>query len=245
MVSTGPLLRTMKSSLQGSQSVPGRLYPTVRFVLNSTNTHKKIKNELSRVERIIRNIDINVFLSREYKDDLEWWTLGKIVVLLENSDLTFPVFAEKRNPPDPDFITYASDHKFYKYVEVTEVLNPQRYRSHEYANKIERKVPNKPNIELIESLKTRIKQKLNMKYGADSWLFIYFNMTYSNLSLFGNWERLLLFHVTQWLQKKEIDFSNCSYERIFVTNSSGKALIQIYPNTTTIIPENNEIAKQT
>ena len=202
---------------------------------------KIISEELKRVEELINNINGKIYQSREYKDDLEWWVLGKISGILKKYKMPYPVYAEKKTPPDPDFKTYDNSRIKFKYIEITEVLDPDRRRSDEYKRENpynEIILADEPNIELLHELKKRIKLKLLKIYGTDTWLFIYFDISYSHLSIHGYWHRMILTNIRSWKEKNEINLNDQIYERIFITNSSAKSLVMIYPKIQIIKPEN-------
>ena len=195
-----------------------------------------IQNELARVEDIISEIDGEIYQDQKYKVDLEWWALGNMTKILNNASLPYPSYAEKREPPDADFKACNQDKNFFKWIEITEVLEPGRKRSKEYKNG-SREMSEQPNIELWQSLKQRIKDKLNKDYGVGCWLLIYFNIIYGHISQYGTWHSGLLNNVNSWIQSGDLSFSNCQFEQILILNSSGKALVSIYPKTEVISPE--------
>lgn len=202
---------------------------------------KIISEELKRVEELINSINGKIYQNRKYKDDLEWWVLGKISEILKKHNMPYPTYAKKKLPPDPDFKTYDNSRNIFKYIEITEVLDPDRRRSDEY--KIENPhneiiLADEPNIELLQELKKRINAKLLKRYGTDTWLFIYFDISYSHLSIYGYWHRMISTNIRLWKEKYEINLYDQIYERIFITNSSAKSLVMIYPEIHTIKPEN-------
>lgn len=203
---------------------------------------KIIKSELNKVEKLIDQINGEVFLDRKYKNDLEWWILGRITSLLRGKGVDSPVYAEKRDPPDPDFFTYSKRKKLFHPIEITEVIDSNRKRSKEYANKIYRKNHSEPNLVLWNSLKNRLNDKFLKFYGKDCWLLIYFDIIYGHISLFGYWDRAILNHITSWNNNKEINLKSSPYEKIYITNSSATALVQIFPKLITVIPENIKVA---
>ncbi len=198
-----------------------------------------ISKELKRVEKLINTINGKIFRNRRYKDDLEWWVLGKISEILKMSSLPYPIYAEKKSPPDPDFLTYDKSRNIFKYIEITEVLEPTRKRSDEY-----REMPNEeiiledePNAKLSLELMERIKAKLLKRYGKNTWLFIYFDISYSSISPYGYWHKALMTNLKVWKENKEINLNDQIYKRIFITDAPAEALIQIYPKIQTIKPE--------
>lgn len=205
---------------------------------------KKISTELNRVQNLILRIRGNIYKKREHKDDLEWWILGRVSQLLKQKGLHSPHFAEKAMPPEADFITYGKDRKYFRPIEITEVLPPGRKRSQEYTEatgRIRRIEKKETGIELWESLKGRIKKKLLRKYEENSWLLIYFNILYMNISMYGHWDRAISNQVASWLEAGDIDFSNGNYERVYVIDSAGNALVCIHPEIEVIVPESTNL----
>ena len=195
-----------------------------------------IQNELTRVVNNISKIDGDIYQDRKYKVDLEWWALGNMTKILNKASLPYPSYAEKREPPDADFESCNQDKKFFKWIEITEVLEPERKRSKEYKNG-NRQMHDQPNVELWQSLKQRIEDKLNKDYGVDCWLLIYFDIIYGHISHYGTWHSGLLNNVNSWIQSGELSFSDCQFEQILILNSSGKALVSIYPSMNVISAE--------
>lgn len=197
---------------------------------------KIIDHELERVENLIDQINGDIF-QREYENDLEWWILGKIVTLLSKDSIDYPIYAEKMKPHNPDFLTYSENKNKFKPIEITEVIDPKRKRSDEYKNKISRKILEAPNLDLWNSLKICLKKKFQKKYEPECWLFIYFDIIYPHISFHGYWDRAIRHHIESWNDKNEITLECSPYEKIFITNSSASALVQIYPDWITIIKE--------
>jgi hypothetical protein len=128
---------------------------------------KNISEELKRVKELINNINGKIYQNREYKDDLEWWVLGKISEILKKHNMSYPAYAEKKLPPDPDFKTYDNSRNIFKYIEITEVLDPNRRRSDEYKRENPHNeiiLADELNIELLQELKKRIEEKLLKRY---------------------------------------------------------------------------------
>ena len=185
---------------------------------------------------IISQINGEIYQNQKYKADLEWWVLGNMTKILNNASLPYPSYAEKREPPDADFESFNQNNKLFKWIEITEVLEPDRKRSKEYKNG-SREMSEQPNIELWQSLKQRILDKLNKDYGVDCWLLIYFDIIYGHISHYGTWHSGLLNNVSSWIQSGELSFSDCQFEQILILNSSGKALVSIYPRMKVISAE--------
>jgi len=201
---------------------------------------KIIEDELKRVSLLIEKINGAIYLDRKYKDDLEWWVLGKTAELLKSSNEIFPKFADKLLPPEPDFITFDENGNKFNQIEVTEVINPNRKRSDECKKLFKIKLSNpdnKININLLNALQEQLNKKLLMKYEDNCWLLVYFNIFYSQISPYGYWHRLIISSVKNWFETKSCDISDCSYDKILVINSGGGAMVELYPKLNVIITE--------
>ena len=201
---------------------------------------KKIIDELKRVSLLIKKINGDIYLDRKYKDDLEWWVLGKMTELLKASNEQYPVYADKLFPPEPDFITYDVNRNKFNPIEVTEVIDPKRKRSDEYKNSFKLDhtiVDSETNIGLWNTLKQRLNNKFLHKYENDCWLLIYFDITYSKISPYGYWHRAIINKAKIWFESKKCNTANCSYEKILVINSGGGAIVSLYPQLNVISSE--------
>ena len=174
---------------------------------------KTIKSKLNIVKRLIEQINGDIFLERKYKNDLEWWILGRIATLLKKKGIDSPIYAEKKEPPNPDFLTYSDNKKLFKPIEITEVIDLKRKRSYEYKNKIPRETQEIPNLDLWNSLKICLKKKFLKKYEPDCWLFIYFDIIYPHISIHGYWDRAIRHYIESWNDKNEINLESSPYEK--------------------------------
>lgn len=188
---------------------------------------KNIIDELERVIKLIRNINGKIY-NREYKDDLEWWVLGKVIKILQERAKEQPVYAKKADPPNADFITFDKQKNNFKSVEITEIMPPERKRTLEYTTENFRN-RNNPNVGLWLQLKDRLKNKLLKDYGKGCWLFIYFNIKYGDITPYGYWERGLKYHFDTWINANQLSFKNCKYEKILILDSKGEGLVSLFP----------------
>lgn len=204
--------------------------------------------ELKRVLDLSKENRGEFVISREYKDDREWWILGHFVKLMKSNSKRFPTYAIKTKPNDPDFLTYYKNKKSFKPIEISEILEPDRKRGKEYKRSVEiitpyieevKKVP-----EVWSSFKERLKKKFQKIYEKDCWLLLHHNISYSKITGgSGFWHNTVLANIEEWMKTGKIDFSKSTYEKIFVLNSSGKALIKIFPKFQIIAPERNNKGK--
>ena len=199
-----------------------------------------ICEKLLQIEKLIE-LSTQVHIGRQYKDELEWWVLGRIVKILKENNLPFPIHAEKRNPPDADFITYDDKFKIFKPMELTEVIESGRRRSDEYKKDKKNDKNNDNSVsEFVkkidkpwETFINNLREKCLMRYENNCWLLVYHNITWTRISGgIGFWHLGTLHTIDSWFKSKEERFSfltKIPYEKILVLNSSGLCLIEIYP----------------
>lgn len=206
---------------------------------------KKIRDELSRVLELHENIGSEFVTSKEYQDDREWWILGHFCILLEKSGCEFPVFATKsEQKTPPDFITFDHEKKLFNPIELTEVITPGRERTREYRNgKYNNEIENieSESIEVVpdpwSSFIKRLKDKFLKGYGRDSWLVIFHDMCYEEISSMGYWHSTLLANAKIWQEEGMINFTKFQGEKIFVVNNNCNACVTLFPKFDIIVPE--------
>ncbi|MFZ0389902.1 MAG: hypothetical protein WAN36_05540 [Calditrichia bacterium] len=204
---------------------------------------KNIEHELSRVSVLNRKVGSEFIISKKYKDDREWWILGYLCILLRKAGVEFPHFAIKKNEKNPpDFITFDHYRKIFRPIEVSEVIAPCRKRTQEYRNtKVFRNLQEFEfeNIVQIpnpwESLIERLNKKFLKKYGSNSWLVLYHNMSYSVISSSGYWHHTLLYNAKNWKNNGKVDFSNFEGEKVFVINNNCNSMVELFPNFEVVI----------
>lgn len=200
---------------------------------------KIIKQELERVKQLHAKIGSDFVVSREYKDDREWWVLGNTVSLLEQAGLQYPEYAQKTIPPDPDFMTYSSNRVRFRPIEIGEVLRPGRKRGDEYEEPFY--IKDVEQLQLPwESFISVLNDKFLKRYDRDSWLIVYHNIISFEISLDDRWHEILLANAETWKESAPrgmINLTESPYQRILVLNSTGNALVEIHPNLRTIISD--------
>lgn len=201
---------------------------------------KKIFGELERVELLLQTKRGEIYLDKNHKVDLEWWVLGRACRILITSELISPFFAENlsaKNQDPPDFVTFDKNEKFFRQIEITEVMPQGRRRSQEYrgGDFIRTHYDSK---EFKENpwlpLKKKLKDKLLRTNGNLTWLVVYFNILYSKISPYGTWNNAIIANTESWLNNGEISFHSSHYEKILVLDSNGKAMVELSPNLSTI-----------
>lgn len=200
-----------------------------------------IDEEFKKVTNIAKEIRGEFVISQKYKDQREWWILGHFINFLKESNNSYPFYAVKTIPNDPDFITYDIKKNEFKPVEILEVLTPNRKRAQEY--KASKKIvePYIEEINKVENPWTSFIQKLNDKflkiYQENCWLIIYHNMDYGEITNYGFWHNTILANVEEWKNLNIVNFNKCPYEKIFVIDANPNALVSIYPEMKIIVPE--------
>ena len=196
---------------------------------------KSILIELERVEKLIEK-EPDFFIHQRFQTDMEWWVIGRTARILSEINSSFPAFAEKTLVPD--FRTLDVRRNEFNLIEVTEALLPGRKRVEEY--KKEKEITDWSHIEWesidpIENpwitLINCLNKKFSIKYPPHTWLIIYLNISYVYISEHGYWHQTLLANAVQW------NLGISSFERVLVLDSTGKALVELFPKMVTIKPE--------
>jgi hypothetical protein len=204
----------------------------------------EIYKELERILILQEEVGYDFITSQKYNDQREWRTLGKFTKLLEQGSCEYPVYADKLNPPEPDFITYRSDRSEYKNVEVTEILEAGRKRTKEYLDAKESTDSTGKLVEKIDDPCSPFIKVLNDKflkfYGDNCWLVIYHDISYAKITPFGFWHNTLVANVEKWRTSHLVDFSKCPHEAVFVINASQNALVKIFPSYEAIVPDKTD-----
>jgi hypothetical protein len=74
-------------------------------------------------------------------------------------------------------------------------------------------------------------KKLKDNFGLDSWLIIYFDNRYTQISSYGYWHNVIL------KRTLNIDLSESKYEKIIAIDAQGSAAVELYPFSYVICPE--------
>lgn len=200
-----------------------------------------IKNQYLRVKKLSEE-KRQIFLgSGKYKDDREIYVLGAFSELLSKGNHISPEYFKKLNPPEPDFHTYDSDKKFYKQIEVVENMHWGRKRGNEDKVPLDRNKyideNNRCKIRVWYSFIKNINQKFTKHYGKNCWLVIYHNININHISNVGWWINIIVYMKDEFVKRGLINFSNSTYEKVFVINSGFSELVMIYPEDKVIFSE--------
>ena len=92
-------------------------------------TIRRIEDERARIARYQPNVaGTKFFNNRQYHADFEWLILSYLTRALRNAGWAYPEYAQRLQPPQPDFQTYlATDTPFWR-IETCEVLPPDYRR---------------------------------------------------------------------------------------------------------------------
>jgi hypothetical protein len=221
-----------------------------------SNHIENIQKKFSEVYNREENNHGDIFLGHKGKDEREWLILGYMTRMLKIGKELYPVYADKTNPPEPDFITYDSEKKLFFPIEITEILHPNRKRGDEYKeiqkeekrwNKlteeeqrkeiknievtIDRKLLN--NSEWVSQIIQGLSGKFEKRYNPATWLLIYFNIPYGHIAMYGSWHSTMEYNVKE-IMKNNAELQKPPYSRILMTDCEGDSMIQIYPGVYTI-----------
>jgi hypothetical protein len=185
---------------------------------------------------------VDFFNNRRYRDDFEWLILSYLTGALAAAGWEHPEFAQKRQPPEPDFMTYLDPSTPSRPVEVSEVLRPEYRRGefHREAARLGRKfyeIPD-PHPKPWSSFCHVLRSKLRKPYAAGAWLLIYHDMTASEYPDYRPWHELVLQELTGWTYDsgETCDITASKYETIFVVDASGTGLVRLHPYWDVIRP---------
>lgn len=190
---------------------------------------KNISNELNRVQKLIRDINGDIYLNQKYKEDLEWWVLGRFCKSLEKAGNKYPTYAIKRkNTNPPDFELYNINGEINNLIEVTETLIPGRRRSYEYRENFVNAEGLKADKKNLDSLLQRINDKLHSKF-VNTDLLIHLNISIFKISNLGAWHWIIYNSIKKWINEDNLNFDICNYNNVFILDSNGSRLFKVYP----------------
>ncbi len=93
---------------------------------------KRIEEERARIDAYKHTVGgAQFFNDRQYREDFEWLILSYLTTALSAAGWECPEYAQKLQPPEPDFQTYLTRDLPHWVVETTEVLRPD-YRRGDY-----------------------------------------------------------------------------------------------------------------
>lgn len=198
---------------------------------------RRIENERTRIARYQPTVGgAKFFNNRQYHEDFEWLVLSYLTRALSNAGWKSPEFAERLQPPQPDFQTYLTPDTPHWLIETTEVLPPDYRRGdfHRAAARNGQKVhviPD-PTPQPWSSYYHVFRTKLAKPYAASSSLLIYDDLTASDPPDYAPWHERLFARLKTWTvdSATTCDLTRSQYQNIFVVDASGIDAIRLYPH---------------
>src|SRR2546423_6219789 len=90
---------------------------------------RRIEDERARIARYQSSVGgAKFFNNRQYHADFEWLILSYLTRALRNAGWSYPEYAQKLPPPQPDFQTCLTPDTPYWLIETAEVLPPDYRR---------------------------------------------------------------------------------------------------------------------
>jgi hypothetical protein len=198
---------------------------------------KRISKERARIEGYKHTVGgAQFFNDRRYREDFEWLILSYLTTALSAAGWESPEYAEKLQPPEPDFQTYLTRDVPHWSIETTEVLRPD-YRRGDFHRGAARSgkrihdVPD-PHPEPWCSFFQILRGKLAKPYSFRSSLLIYHDMTASEFPDFVPWHERLFSQLRTWTHDSNstCDITRSQYQNIFVVDASGIGAVRLHPH---------------
>lgn len=198
---------------------------------------RRIEDERARIARYQPTVGgAQFFNNRQYHEDFEWLILSYLTRALANAGWKSPEYAEKLQPPQPDFQTYLTPDAPYGLIETTEVLPPDYRRGgflHQ-AGTNGHKVHNlpDPHRQPWSSYYQVFRTKLAKPYAASASLVIYDDLTASDISHYAPWHERLFAELKTWKYDSATtcDLTRSQYQNIFVVDASGTGAVRLHPH---------------
>ena len=205
---------------------------------------RRIEDERARIARYQPTISgAKFFNNRQYHEDFEWLILSYLSRALRNAGWKYPKYAERLQPPQPDFQTYVAPDTPHWLIETTEVLPPDYRRGgfHREASRNGQKVNgNTPDLQRQpwSSYYQVFRTKLAKPYASRSSLLIYDDMTASDFPDYAPWHERLFGQLKTWTfdSATTCDLTRSQYQNIFVVDASGLDAVRLYPHWDVIRP---------
>lgn len=212
---------------------------------------RRIEDERARIARYQPAVGgAKFFNNRQYHADFEWLILSYLTRALRNAGWMYPEYAERLQPPQPDFQTYLMPDKPYWLIETTEVLPPD-YRRGGFRRGAARNgqkvhLNPDPNPEPWSSYYQVFRTKLAKPYAPNSSLVIYDDLTASDFSDYAPWHERLFARLKTWTVDSAItcDLTRSQYQNIFVVDASGLGAVRLYPHWDVIRPRRPDRASK-
>jgi hypothetical protein len=198
---------------------------------------KRIGEERARIEGYKHTVGgAQFFNDRKYREDFEWLILSYLTTALSAAGWECPKYAEKLQPPEPDFQTYLTRDVPHWLVETTEVLRPDYRRGdfHREAARSGQKIHDipDPHPEPWSSFLYVLREKLAKPYSVRSSLLIYHDMTASDFPDYAPWHERLFARARTWTydSASTCDLTKSRYQNIFVVDASGIGAVRLHPH---------------
>ena len=204
---------------------------------------RRIEDERARIAHYQGSVEGAVFFNdRQYHSDFEWLILSYLTRALRNAGWEFPEYAERLQPPQPDFQLYLNPNTPHWRIETAEILPPdyRRGRFHRPAGRNGYKVHARPDPppEPWTGYCRVFRSKLAKPFASKSSLLIYDDMTASDFSDYVPWHERLFAQFKTWTfdSATTCDLTRSEYQNIFVVDASGVDAIRLYPHWDVIRP---------
>jgi hypothetical protein len=205
---------------------------------------KRISDERARIDAYRFKLGpARFFNDRGKKEDWEWLILSYLTNILCWAGLKSPEYAEKVQPPAPDFQTYLSDKSNYRPIEVTEVIRPGYRRNLFHRRLAVAKItaydPPDPHPQPWSNFHHVLQEKLAKRYSLDTWLLLYHDMPESEFhDDYPSWHERLLGELRTWTHEspRTCDVTRSRYHSIFVVDCTGQAAVRLHPHWDIIKP---------
>jgi hypothetical protein len=215
---------------------------------------KRIEDERARIARYQSTVGGGDFFNnRQYHADFEWLILSYLTRALRNAGRPYPEYAEKLQPPQPDFQTYLTPDTPYWKIETTEVLPPDYRRGGFYSqngkngkNGNHGSNGHTPPISQPQpwaSYYQVFRTKLAKPYASNSVLLIYDDLTASDYTDYAPWHERLFARLKTWTfdSATTCDLTRSQYQNIFVVDGSGLDAVRLHPHWDVIRPRRSPL----
>lgn len=203
----------------------------------------RIEDERARIAHYQGSVAGAVFFNdRQYHSDFEWLILSYLTRALRNAGWKSPEYAQRLQPPHPDFQLYLDPNTPHWRIETAEILPPdyRRGRFHRPAGRNGYKLHLKPEPapEPWSGYYRVLRSKLAKPFASKSSLLIYDDMTASDFSDYVPWHERLFAELKTWTfdSATMCDLTRSEYENIFVVDASGLGAVRLHPHWDVIRP---------
>lgn len=204
---------------------------------------RRIEDERARIARYQPTVGgAKFFNNRQYHADFEWLILSYLARAQRNAGWTYPEYAERLPPPQPDFQTYLTPDIPHCLIETTEVLPPDYRRGvlvgTNGSNGRKVQLAPEPAPEPWSFYHQVFRTKLAKPYAANASLVIYDDLTASDSSDHAPWHERLFRRLKTWTYESPTtcDLTRSQYQNIFVVDASGLDAVRLYPHWDVIRP---------